>query len=845
MEFKSTKWPLILLLSAFSAWAYLSIQFKRPINYEFYPFLINATTGQTIKPKDYVDLSKVLNTSEAYINSTNAAERLYEIERATIQASPLMIDQTYSSQYDLQVSGWPVADQEKCDQDLSWITGQLRQNESYALIKGRLGLELTQLMDSFGWPEPDAVAWPGSYERCMRASLDGGRIRTRYCWAKWKLAGWGQDELIYPRTVIRTGACLPESCDTLAFERHRQEIDWLAKLNMAKFYRDNLALDSMYCLPDERSPIRQVSPAGYLYLVLVGAWLALVLLGTVLYERVRRRQRKARKRLLKENMRRHRDESKLAPISPLIRNNQHVTAIDGPGEKGPIDEEPSWFEWAKALSIHNSIKGFKQDRFAESEQMRLMSGDGASRLRLDMRCLDAIKFFMAVVVVIGHSGIMCLLSTRHYERRVEWYLSDMGNLGISTARAVDVFFVLYGLLASYTLARKFKVKVLARPLVWVNYNLGVLLRIMPAFGLLYWFNKLIFPYVGSGPWWDYGSYKLSVTYMCLHEPWWKSIPYLSAFGIYPASCCLPISWFLTNYLQLWLIIPLVTLLYYRLPNNFARSLLTCTMCAISCAYTIAALASQNTINERYISSYGLFFADIMEKFESTGSMSAVSRASSVMIGLYTGYLLRRYEVGEIRDWPRWFRRRLSLVAALTVNLLFMFLPLIGNKIAKLSRHAANLHEFIASYIVGSLLFSATTAVLVVLAVTTYSRTALVRFLGHSFWHSANKLGYCIFLAHLSVLFYTLFGYEQSQASLDGMDIAKTISFVLLVSLLLGLLIHILYEAPMFALLHLVIDPLMTKPTKASGRQQPTQDDQSIGGKPLGHRQSQAAANSFA
>jgi hypothetical protein len=85
-----------------------------------------------------------------------------------------------------------------------------------------------------------------------------------------------------------------ESCDTLAFESHRQTIDWLAKLNMAQFYRDHPTLDSMYC-----SPIKRVSPAGYLYLVLVDAWLALVLLGTVLYERVRRRQREARKRLLK------------------------------------------------------------------------------------------------------------------------------------------------------------------------------------------------------------------------------------------------------------------------------------------------------------------------------------------------------------------------------------------------------------------------------------------------------------------------------------------------------------------------------------------------------------------
>jgi hypothetical protein len=224
-------------------------------------------------------------------------------------------------------------------------------------------------------------------------------------------------------------------------------------------------------------------------------------------------------------------------------------------------------------------------------------------------------------------------------------------------------------------------------------------------------------------------------------------------------------------------------------------LFTCAMITISCVYTIVIILNQTTINERLISSL-VFLTDIVEKFESTGSMSAVGRASSVMIGLYTGHLLRMYEVGEIRDWPRWFRRRISLAVVLLLNPLVLSLPLARYKPSELSGHAANLNEFVASYVISIPLYSITLTALILLAVTTYSRTALARFLGHSFWHSANKLGFCIYLAHWSVLLCTMFGYDYGLGPIHCMDIAKTGAFVLLVSTLLSFLLYILYEAPM-------------------------------------------------
>jgi hypothetical protein len=132
--------------------------------------------------------------------------------------------------------------------------------------------------------------------------------------------------------------------------------------------------------------------------------------------------------------------------------------------------------------------------------MRLMSGGGAFRIRFDMRCLDSIKFFLAAVVVVGHCFLFPLMLAPDLQGRTDWYLSDFGRLGMSALRAMDAFFVFQGLLASYTLARKCKADSLARPSVWVSYNVHVLLRIMPELVLLYWFNRLIFLYPACGRW---------------------------------------------------------------------------------------------------------------------------------------------------------------------------------------------------------------------------------------------------------------------------------------------------------------------------------------------------------
>lgn len=213
-------------------WLYFEVQEAGKIDYGWHTFLINSTTGEKIKPKDTYDLGKFIRMTESYVNSTNAIERLYDLESNFRIENPFTSDQIYSNELQLVQSGWPVADQAKCGDELKWIVDRLAAQD-YRLTKGRVGYELTQLMDSFGKPEAGLFAgvsiWPGSYKQCRQVSLDRGRIKTRYCFARMRPKWWPENEPYRLKTRIRIGICLPETCDTMSFARQKEAIEFLTK----------------------------------------------------------------------------------------------------------------------------------------------------------------------------------------------------------------------------------------------------------------------------------------------------------------------------------------------------------------------------------------------------------------------------------------------------------------------------------------------------------------------------------------------------------------------------------------------------------------------------------------
>lgn len=766
------------------------------INYDWHSYLVDPKTGDKLKPAELLDLGKIINPTEDYINKTNSMQRLYDLEYNANLENPFPLDQSYSDRRELELSGWPVANRSRCGRELDWIISSLSEHRDYQLLAGRLGLELTQLMDSFGKPESGlftgTISWLGSYKHCQKGSLDGGRIKLRYCRARLRPVWWPEHETVHPKTRIKMGFCLPETCDTLSFQHHKSQIESLLKFDLPEFYTKNFEFESLFCLPDERSPIRKLPLGGHIFLLAVSAWLAIVTTASVLYELTRWKERARYK---------GREQSSgyqcISIISAkAVPANQTIEIPDARDDPMGEAAAPHWSRLLEVISIHHSIKVFKSDTFKEQSP-------GA---RVDLSCMDSIKIMMAIVVVLAHSGYLTSVYTRSISNRIDMNVNDNGRMVLSVGRCVDTFFVFFGILTAYTMLKKFTVKQLSNPLTWLAVNFGIFLRISPVFMLTYWYSRLVSPYTGSGPWWDYGVFRYSMKGNCLHESWWKSLPYFGCSGSPPvASCVLP-AWFIVSYSQLSLLMPLITYLMYKLPTHTSRYALLLFVNIISGLQLALKMLRQTSFREEAFTLYGGFLADLIEKFESTGTMATLGRVGCVSTGCYVGYLLRRYELGEIKEWPRWLTNKMVLATTVIMHFIVVFLPLIGHRILQSNHHTTTMNEFLGSYLVTMFIWPILNAIVLINFVTNYKRTALVRFFGHSFWHIFNKLGLCIFLVHWELLFMGITSYEQAPSMGFVMDIMKMWSFGVFFSILLAFVIHILYEAPLSALLKLFVSP---------------------------------------
>lgn len=761
----------LLLCSGVVLWFYANSWPE--IDYTRHKVLIDPQTGAKMPPSALVDLGKVIKPTKEYINDTTAFDRLYDLAFQTNLENPFVIEHKYSEEHQLLVSGWPVADSRACGQQLEWIVQKLHTHKNYAHERGQVGYELTRFMDSFGRPESGAFAgsihWMGSYKQCMRAHLNGGVIKPRYCIGRMVAKGWPSDsERRSPS--IRMGMCLPETCDTKSFEQHAPLMSQLAKHELAQpFDGDNLALDNIFCLPDERSPIRQIPLAGRLYMCIVGCWILFVFAASIIYELVISNTRRRNKKIA---------------ASMATLDQQIVTKLDAASSY----ESSILMQILEAFSVRGAIKTFKSNVF----RVRYNQGQ---RAPVDLSCLNGIKIIMAVLVVLAHASYLGSVFARSLGNKIEMGTHDLGRMALSLARCVDTFFVFFGLFTTYTLMRKLNERQLGNPLLWLGVIAGNLLRIGPIFMLIYWYSRTVSPYTGAGPWWDYGVDESSQKGVCMRDSWWKSIPYFGSLGSPAVPSCLLPGWFIVSYIQLSLILPLITYVLCKLPNYLWRFALIAFLSLASATNIGYRLYIQTSVKEEAFTSYGSLLMNFLEKYESVGYMSTLGRLGSVSMGCFVGYLLRQYELGHIKQWPRWMRSRITLISLITLHVLFVCLPVIGYKLQLISGHMTTQAEFALFNIALIILWSVINALLTIISTTTYNRVVIARFFGHSFWNAFNKLGLCLYLVHWEVLYVSVTGTEQPPSHGFISDIITIWLYATLISIIISLVLFILVEVP--------------------------------------------------
>ena len=782
MDTKLTLWTLALcvdILVWFSAGLSLDIDYERHSN------LIEPKTGAKLKPIEVFNLTKVIRPSEQYINSTTAQQRLYDLQYNMEFENPFVVDQTYSDRRQMMQSGWPVSNQTKCGMHLRWILSKLSENRNYTQVAGRLGHELTGLMDSYGRPEAGTFAgsltWLGSHEQCTKTTLKNGKVKTRYCFAKMR-PNWWPEGAVKIRTLIRIGICLPETCDTLSFEQYKSSIEVLAKFELPEAWKESLNFDSMFCLPDERSPIRRIPLSGRIYLCVVGFWLALVLVASVLYEL--------------QSKKKQFDCSMGHPLVDL-RHSKRFSQTDN-AEKALGENLVK--QLVNCLAIRNSLKIFKSNTFRVKRN---------SQVRLNLGLLDFFKVVMIMLIVLGHSVYLISFYSKSLSIKIATGTDELVWMTLSATRLVDAFFVFFGLLAAYTMMRKHNIDRLCSPFVWLEVSLSVLLRIAPIFALVFWYSRSVSPYTGSGPWWDYGLDESTMKGACLATPWWRSIPYFGRpSNITMPPCSYP-SWFLVSYAQISLLLPLLTYIICRMTSQLARIALVAFLTAVSSSLLAIRLYNQSTFGEEGFSLYGGFLTISEEKYEQLGHSATLGRLGSVSIGCLVGYLLRMYEMERIRQWPRWLRSRLVFGLMSLMMLLLIVSPAINYRVIQFTGRLASTTEFVISNTVVSIAWSIIVGLLVLHEATVGNHLPLARFFSHTFWHAFNRLGLCIYMVHWEILFVGVTSFEQGPSYGFMADALKLWCLGMVASIAISFLIHILIEQPLSALSTLILTTTFT------------------------------------
>lgn len=590
----------------------------------------------------------------------------------------------YDTYEDLKSASGPDVDQEACLSQLNFMvkrTEILSKERFYSRY-----LNMFQIMDTFGRPPPGILvgssAWLGQYDECIRLQIQGpqenDRWPTRYCMASLKLSDWPQAGPMSEDLVVKAGVCIPKTCDSANYKNKYELIRQLYEFNSRRMDVNQTYMHSLYCLPDEDSPLRSIRQSSKSLATATGfgIWIAILIYATIKYE------------LYKSEKKRVRREEKLAQgrtpspdsrcVSPLeetkavgltmgfeIKNDQ--TGMSSNGSVGtPIKHNSRYIKIYKSLSIFNNLK-LLFNTSKSSALMEKAKADGdeqtgetadehvqsllAKEPIVDLRPLEGIKVICMAYVIMGHV-LMCLTMVIKNGRDLAVSTSPSFFIAnLVPAFAVNSFFTITGLLTSYLLFKQNKSHSLfGSPSKWIAFMLYRYLRIMPMYVIVILYTKFIARYMGSGPIWDYGTSAASQRKICENESWFWTLAFAANFKP-PLDHCVPSAWYLANDFQFFVVTPIFLYTLYKRPQ-LGQLLLKV---GIAAGY-IAGFLSIMTSGVDDLRPVARFMPHGFKTYVSNLSFNYTRpqyRIPAYFCGLLVGFLLHQYE----QDKVKWIKRR--------------------------------------------------------------------------------------------------------------------------------------------------------------------------------------------
>lgn len=694
-------------------------------------------------------------------------------------------------------------------------SGSARNAEQETRWANMRQFKLLQWLDSFGRPEAGSLLthpfWLGSFVECQQMNEPasqkwlGDGIQSRYCVGKLAFRSWPTDDH-QSRVSIKVGLCLPRQCDSLALfeattsgsnesfvKQIRQEIRQLMMINFnheaamvqSSGGPDRLDLTDVYCLP--LADKLGMSIGGYLLVLLLVVWVALVMICTYL--------------------------------RPTCRNNRLLDIM--------------------ALDVN-------LDLFMNQKPSKpLTDQDEKPQQAINLNVLDSVKHLGCVGVVGAHVLLTNLTLGTAYSHTIETIGKDMRTMMLlSLNNIVDTFFVISGLLVAYLTFKKLERQPVAvdvqdvksegntwpaRRMSWLvrflKQYLSIVasryLRMAPLYFLVYSFAKLVSVHLGEGPLWDYATNKQTLRGFCKHESWLWPVGFASDFKPLTEHC-VPPAWSIAVDLQFFLFLPLlISLLYYSRRLGY---LLLGLLIVLSTCCTVASYRSLlDYVSLEDFGKLRLHVFTVMLSRAAEAYSLPHNRMGPMLVGLVGGHLLFEYDKrrkSTREAWP-WFMRGKWLGFALTAGLLFVLAPnLVQFRERLRSKHLSlgldhlsyldkmarfvlaldssaqfDFHLALGGFIFIKPLWSICNLIVFLRLITDLNSSLAGRLMSLNMWQILAKLNYAILLIHFELIKYDQMSQLALNQPISWSFLVGRFSFAYLFSVLLGVPLFVLIEQP--------------------------------------------------
>ncbi|KAF6777822.1 hypothetical protein AHF37_02915, partial [Paragonimus kellicotti] len=650
-----------------------------------------------------------------------------------------------------------------CRNDLYLIANGLSQNEIWA----------RKWLDACGKPSPGiyggASIWPGSYELCLNNSLPSTMnhdlIRGRYCSVSFPIQ-LSNSHSANMSFFISLGVCAPQSCEisqlvnlinsdfpSLKVDATRSQCHW---------YADEVPRDSWFWI-------------ALTWCTVLSLW---VLVGSIV------------ERILYWGWSPNR-QSRSSFESPVEIAHSDVGLLNDVPTETECNQLPS------ECDNHDNRAAYRESRMKQSWMLTVLCAYSipynvwilghigqTQNNRRRLHFLDGLRVLSIAWVILGHSILMPLsVSNNKVLASTKYFHSWAFQAVLSGTLAVDTFFFLSGLLASYScLVRRDELQVASfasKVRIWGWFAFHRLIRLTPTYlFVLVCYTGFFFHFL-NGPLFPQ---KLGQTDVGFCRDHWYLL-YLNNL-ILPNQMCISWTWYLANDLQFTLILaPIFVCLIIRCWQYGLAFLVLLVCSAVISNYvlclSIGCPAMPNSID---------YFTQIYVK--------PYTRWSTYAIGLGVGWLLSQPSITletparRLRCNTLIFIPLLGLVLAcgLCLSTVYGMYGIVSGVQVPLSPHMEAVQNSL----------SRTAFILGVAIVTWLCATGWIEpiraFLSWPGFRMPARLTYTIYMVHPVVVMMIFLG-QHTPILFNNLSIITGFLSVLFISMILAFIVSLTVELP--------------------------------------------------